>query len=366
MYTSVIDSRRGSTASHLARQLAEIALSLMLVACAKDPPGQEDWSMKGSGGASGGGSGGATNDGLTPVQRHGKLSVSGSDLVDEHGDVVQLKGPSSMWLNWETNGYAISPSGVQFLRDDWHASVIRAAMGVEPSGAYLTNPAKAKADVRAVVDNAIALGLYVIIDWHDHAAHLHRDQAIAFFTEMAQAYGELPNVLYEPYNEPMQVTWANDVKPYHEAVVAAIRAVDPDGVIILGTTTWSQDVDIAARAPVAGTNLMYTLHFYSCTHSQNLRTKADSARAAGKAIFVTEWGATDADGGTTAHPALCLDEAQAWHNWMNHYQISWTAWKMDDGTDQSCYFKPGTPATGNWSDAQLTGHGPFVRDRMRE
>ena len=83
-------------------------------------------------------------------------------------------------------------------------------------------------------------------------------------------------------------------------------------------------------------------------------------------MFVTEWGATDADGGTPAHPALCLDEAQSWHNWMNAKKISWTAWKLDDGVDQTCYFRAGTPVTGNWTDAQLNGHGPFVRDRMRE
>ncbi|MBC8132510.1 MAG: glycoside hydrolase family 5 protein [Deltaproteobacteria bacterium] len=335
---------------------------LLGASCAKAPPKETDWGSMGSGGSKGP----APVDGLTPVQRHGKLSVSGTDLVDERGAIVQLKGPSSMWLHWENSGYAHDPAGIQFFRDDWRASVIRTAMGIEPPGAFLSNPESAKADARAVIDNAIALGMYVIIDWHDHNAHLNRAQAVAFFTEIAAEYGDTPNVLYEPFNEPMAVSWMKDVRPYHEAVVAAIRAVDPDNVIILGTPNWSQYVDEAAQNPVPGINLMYTLHFYSCTHSQPFRTRGDRARALGVALFVTEWGATDADGGTPKNPMLCLAEAQAWHNWMNAKHISWTAWKLDDCADQSCFFKPGAPTTGGWPDAQLNGHGPFVRDRMRD
>jgi endoglucanase len=86
--------------------------------------------------------------------------------------------------------------------------------------------------------------------------------------------------------------------------------------------------------------------------------------AAGLPIFVTEWGATNADGGTTG--TLCLPEAQLWHDWMNQHGISWAAWKLDDCADLTCYFKPGAPVTGGWTDAQLNGHAPFVRDRMKE
>lgn len=338
---------------------------LLASSCAKTPPAVPDWT-KPMGGSTGTIGRPDASDGMTPVQRHGKLRVSGADLVDQGGTPVQLKGPSSMWLNWEDSGFARNAAGVQFMRDDWGASVIRAAMGVDASGAFLINPDKAKTDVRAVIDNAIALGLYVIVDWHDHTAFEHEAQAVAFFREIAQEYGEMPNILYETFNEPEQVSWATQVRPYHQAVVAAIRAVDPDNVIILGTPNWSQNVDEAAALPVAGTNLMYTLHFYSCAHAQPLRSRADTARAMNAALFVTEWGATHSDGGTPDNPTLCLAEAQAWHNWMNAKRISWTAWKFDDCDDRTCYFAGGTQVTGGWTDAQLTGHGPFVRDRMRE
>lgn len=302
-------------------------------------------------------------DGLTPVQRWGQLRVDGTQLVDAAGSPVQLKGVSSMWLNWETDGYAESLEGVRWLRDNWRLSVIRAAMGVEPSGAYMDNPEKAKGQVRNIVDNAIELGIYVIIDWHDHEAELRQADAQAFFQEMAEEYGSTPNVLYETFNEPLRVSWTDVLKPYHESVVASIRAVDSDNVIILGTPNWSQYVDEASRNPVVGTNLMYTMHFYSCSHKASLRSKGDTAIAAGLALFVTEWGATHSDGGTDG--LVCLDDAQAWHDWMDTKGISWTAWKFDNCSDSTCYFPPRGPSVdGGWTDADFQGHALFVRDRI--
>jgi len=279
---------------------------------------------------------------------------------------VQLKGPSSMWLNWENTGYAKDRDGVAFLRDDWNATVIRAAMGVEPAGAYLTDPNRANQAVRDVIDNAIALGMYVIVDWHAHDAQDHLPQAIQFFEQIAREYGQLPNLIYETFNEPLQVSWDNVLKPYHEAVVAAIRAIDPDNLIILGTPRWDQDLASAARNPLVGDNLLYALHFYACTHGQSLRDAGDTALQQNLAVFVSEWGATHSDGGTPAHPEVCEEEAQVFHDWMNLNHLSWTAWKFDDCVDQTCYFPPNTPTTGGWTDEQLSGHARFVRDRMRE
>ena len=310
-----------------------------------------------------GAAGAAGGPGVTPVEMFGQLSVEGPQLVGEDGEPVQLRGASSMWLNWEADGYAESPLALEWMRDHWNLSVIRAAMGIEPGGAYLTNPDTARAQVTTIVENAIDAGVYVIIDWHDHTAHEHRDQAVEFFAEMAEKYGEYPNVLYETFNEPQQISWTSELKPYHEAVIASIRRHDPDNIVILGTPSWSQQVDTASFDPVKGANLMYTLHFYACDHT--LRTRAMRALEKGKAVFVTEWGATKADGGVEGD--LCLDNAQAWTDWMRQYGISWTAWKLDNCTDLSCYFKSsGVSVDGGWTDDDLWGHGPFVRDRMRE
>ncbi len=309
------------------------------------------------------GTGGIVDD--TPVGRHGQLRVEGNQLVDQSGTTVQLKGASSMWLNWEDRGYAESLPALEWMRDNWNLQVFRAAMGIEPQFAYLDDPGTARGQLETIVQNAIAAGVYVIIDWHDHTAHEHQAQAQSFFADMAQTYGDAPNVIYEVYNEPENVAWAGAVKPYHEALVSTIRQHDPDNLIVLGTPQWCQLVDQAADDPVVGTNLLYTLHFYSCSHTGWLRDAGDYARAAGIALFVTEWGASDADGGLDG--ITCLDEAQRWHDWMNANSISWAAWKLDGCQDSTCYFaSDDAPLDGGWTDEWLHGHAPFVRDRMRE
>jgi endoglucanase len=41
---------------------------------------------------------------------------------------------------------------------------------------------------------------------------------------------------------------------------------------------------------------MYALHFYSGTHTSWLRDKANTARSAGLALYVTEFGTSQASG----------------------------------------------------------------------
>lgn len=299
----------------------------------------------------------------TVVQRNGHLKVVGTELQNEAGEPVQLKGVSSMWLNWEDDGYAENLTALRWMRNNWKLSVIRAAMGVEPDNAYLAFPDQAKEQVYHVVDNAIDAGVYTIIDFHAHFAHKHQDEAVAFFSEVSAKYTGVPNVLYETFNEPRDVSWP-ELKKYHEAVVAAIREQDPEAIIILGTPNYSQQVDTAALDPVAGTNLMYTLHYYACSHQAAFRQKGNTALGLGAALFVTEWGATHANGGLDG--LTCLDEAQRWDDWLNANRISWSAWKLDDCDDSSCLLAPDTPVDASWTSAYLHGHGAFVRGRMQQ
>ncbi|MBN1409799.1 MAG: cellulase family glycosylhydrolase [Spirochaetales bacterium] len=85
------------------------------------------------------------------------------------------------------------------------------------------------------------------------------DLAVPFFKEMAGIYGQKPNVIYEICNEPNgdKLKWP-DVKKFALQVIQAIREIDPDNIIVVGTPTWSRDVDIAAEDPItAFPNIMY-------------------------------------------------------------------------------------------------------------
>ena len=291
------------------------------------------------------------------------LTVNGSQ-IQVGGQPKALAGNSFFWSNtgWGQEKYYNSDT-VKWLKSDWNANIVRAAMGVDEGGGYLQDRAGNKARVKTIVDTAIAEDMYVIIDWHSHHAEDYRAEAVEFFTEMAQTYGQYDNVIYEIYNEPLQVSWSNTIKPYAEAVISAIRAVDPDNLIIVGTPTWSQDVDQAAADPISGfDNIAYTLHFYAGTHKQWLRDRAEQAMNSGIAIMVTEWGTVNANGDGAVDTA----ETQAWVDWMQQYNITHLNWSVSDKAEGASIVQPGASPSGNWSNSSLTASGQLVRSIIRE
>lgn len=291
------------------------------------------------------------------------LSVRGNKVFV--GDAPgSLSGVSFYWSNngWPGEKY-YNANVVRWLKTDWKAKLVRAAMGVEDTGGYLQDPASNKARLKAVVDAAIANDMYVIIDWHSHYAFQYQAQAIEFFQEMARTYGKNNHVIYEVYNEPKDsVSWSGNVKPYAQAVIAAIRAIDPDNLIIVGSPHWSQDVDVASRDPITGyANIAYTLHFYAGTHGQFLRDKATTAMNNGAALFVTEWGSVNADG----NGAVATAETKAWVDFMKTHQLSNANWALDDAPEGSAALTPGATANGGWPDHVLTASGKLARDIVR-
>jgi len=203
---------------------------------------------------------------ISPVAEHGVLSVVGPHIFDQDGEKTSLAGPSFFWSN-----------------TGW-----RQEMGAQEEGSYLEDPKGNSDRVVTLIDAAIANGLYVIVDWHSHQAEKDTDAAVNFFTTLAEAYGETPNLIYEIYNEPLDTThWARTIKPYAETVISAIRKVDPDNLIIVGTPSWDQRVDIAADDPLTGhSNILYALHFYAASHKAELREKADYAIKKGLPLII--------------------------------------------------------------------------------
>ncbi|WMX16498.1 cellulase family glycosylhydrolase [Aureispira sp. CCB-E] len=300
----------------------------------------------------------------TAVQYHGALSVVGSQIVNQHGQAVSFAGASLFWSNNNWGGEAFyNASTVNWLKDDWNIEIVRAAMGVEDSGGYISDSTSNKAKVKTVVNAAINEGVYVIIDWHSHHAENYQTEAIEFFEEMATLYGQYDNVIYEIYNEPLQVSWDNVIKPYANAVIAAIRAIDSTNLIIVGTPTWSQDVDVAAMNPITGyANIAYTLHFYAATHGQWLRNKATAALNNGIALMVTEWGTVSANGNGAVDSVSTAD----WMNFLCNNHLSHCNWAVNDKVEGASALVNGASTLGNWSSNDLTPSGTLVRKIVQD
>lgn len=303
--------------------------------------------------------GAASSPRATPVAQHGRLRAKGNRIVGAKGEPVSLAGVSFFWSQWMPHLY--TPEIVRWLASDWRAGIVRVAVGIGPGG-YLEHPEEETARAKRVIDAAIASGLYVLIDWHDHDAHKHEKEATAFFERMARDYGATPNVMYELWNEPTKVGWAQTVKPYAERVTAAIRRIDRDNMIVVGSPTWSQDVDVAAADPVRDPNLAYTLHFYAGTHKAELRTKAEIALAKGAALFVTEWGTTDASG----DGAVDVASTDEWLAFLRKHGLSHCNWSIADKVEASAILRPGASPEGGWKESDLTPSGRLVRKIVRD
>lgn len=288
----------------------------------------------------------------TPVATHGLLRVKGNRIVGSADTAVSLAGNSLFWSQW--GGEFYNANVVKWLKNDWNSKIIRAAMGVDETDGYITNPTVEKQKVIDVVDACIEQGLYVIIDWHSHHAEDYKTESIAFFKEMATKYGQYPNVIYEVYNEPLDVTsWSKSIKPYAEDVIKEIRAIDPDNLILVGTRTWSQEVLEAGNDPISDVNLAYVLHFYVGTHGQFLRDKAQQALNKGIPLFVSEWGLWGSD-----------TDLENWMNFLKQNQLNWCNWSVITKEEPPSVIKAGANPDGNWAESDLTTIGKKVRNYM--
>ncbi|RZM07128.1 MAG: glycoside hydrolase family 5 protein, partial [Pedobacter sp.] len=107
-----------------------------------------------------------------PVKIHGQLKVADGKIVDKLNRPPQLRGTSMFWSIWQGQKYYNSDA-LTWLKKDFKISLVRLAMAVAHPQGYLKKPDDQKALIVKMADAAIAEGLYVIIDWHDHHAHIH-------------------------------------------------------------------------------------------------------------------------------------------------------------------------------------------------
>jgi endoglucanase len=299
----------------------------------------------------------------TPVEKNGSLRVSRGKIVNKDGVEPQLRGISFSWSLWGGRKY-YNPAVVDWMADDFKVSILRMAMGVQPEHGYLQEPELQRQLVVEATDQAIKKGIYVLIDWHDHNADKHAEQAKAFFAEMAKKYAGVPNVIYEIWNEPARTSW-DTVKNYAMQVIPEIRKYDTSNLIIVGCPHWDQDVDVVAENPVTGfKNIAYSFHFYASdpNHQEKLRARADLAIKRKLPLMITEWGVGESNG----NGKFDRDATKTWLSWMEANHLSWANWNITDKNETTALLMPGAPANGSWTEQQMTPAGAYIRSVLRE
>lgn len=294
----------------------------------------------------------------------GKLKVEGTHLVDADGNIVQLRGISTHGIAWFPE--YVNYESFRALKEEFGANVIRLAMYTGESGGYCTDGDRE--NLKKLVENGVnyatELDMYVIIDWHilsDGNPNTYKAEAISFFDEMSEKYAGNDHVIYEICNEPNGSTdWA-DVKAYAREVIAVIRANHRDAVILVGTPSWSQEVDKAAADPIDDDNVMYVLHFYAATHKEELRSKMQTAIEGGLPVFISEFSICDASG----NGGLDYDSADKWLDIINQYKISYVGWNLSNKNESSAILKPSCNKTAGYTTDDLSDSGRWLVESFR-
>lgn len=299
----------------------------------------------------------------TAVHLHGRLRVERGEIVDQHGEPPQLRGVSFSWSIWQGQKY-YKPRVLDWLVKDFKVSVVRLAMAVEPAGGYLERPDFQTQLITEMADQAIKKGVYFILDWHDHHASLHQEQAKSFFKKTAARYAKVSNVIYEVWNEPEHQNW-DEVKKYAIGIIKAIREYDPHNLIVVGSPHWDQDVDIAADDPITEfENVAYSFHFYASDpgHQQSLMEKANYAKSRRLPLMVTEWGVGEADG----DGEFSKEKTERWLRWLEENKMSWVNWNITDKKETTALLLPGASVRGGWTVVQLSEAGKYIRSVLRD
>jgi len=284
----------------------------------------------------------------TFVDCHGQLKVVGNRIVDANGQEITLRGMSL--YAWASQGLQYyNPTAIARLVNEWKCTVLR--IPILPGSV-----SSQESLVKTAVDACIANGIYAIIDWHSMGGANAADCS-AFMKQMATAYGNTPNVMYETWNEPVSETWPT-IKAYHEQVIAAIRSIDPDKIIFCSDPQWDQNPQQAAADPITDfKNIVYVVHFYAASHGQWLINNVSAALNQGVPVFATEYGTCEASGSGTFDPT----ETQVWWNFLNANGVGHTNWSVSALGETSAVFNPGTSATA-WTDADLKPSGVLVKN----
>jgi endoglucanase len=303
-----------------------------------------------------------SNAGIVTTVPTGRLQVSGTKLTDESGNIIQLRGVSTHGISWFPD--YVNYDAFATLRDDWGANVVRIAMYPEEYNGYLSGGDKDS--LKQIIDNGVnyatELGMYVIIDWHvlNYAPSRHTQEACDFFAEMASKYSGHDNVIYEICNEPVGADWNSDIKPYAETVIGTIRKYDDHALILVGTNTWSQDVDSVVGNTLDDGNVMYVAHFYAGTHKENIRNKISTALNAGVPVFISECSICDASG----NGGIDYASASEWLDFMNSNQLSFIAWSLSNKAETSALISSGCSAKSGWSDGDLSETGRWFKSAI--
>ncbi len=317
---------------------------------------------------------------LAPMSLHTK----GKKVLDAGGKPVWLYGVNIASLEWCSGGENIEES-VNRAINDWKVNLIRLPLAQDQWFGKMTNQTDGGAAYRCLVDKLVdtcAAGrVYINLDlhWSDCGIwvneggtlgqHCMPDKnSITFWQDMATRYKNQPNVIFDLYNEPRDVSfdvWRDGgtvtekpdrKKPGRTKVVYdaaglqklydTVRATGATNVVAVAGLDWGYDLSGVLRGyRIKGSNLIYETHPY--------QEKKNWEKSFGETswkypVYMGEWGFGKRNTNGLGYAESLMKYAQK-------HKLHWTAWDM--------HTNAGPTLIKNW-DYEPTVFGQFVKEQL--
>jgi len=325
----------------------------------------------------------------TPFSENGELHVCGNQMCNENNYPIMLRGVSTHGINWF--GWAdddcMNEASMDALADDWGADILRIANYPEGEGdGYVHRQAHITNVVDTMIEAATERGMYVLVDWHQGLDggggdpnywfdYNGQDYVTPFFEHVATKYGEQGNIIYGICNEPNDayepltglVTWST-IKTYADRLIPSIRAIDPDGLVLVGTPHFASfgihggmDFNDVLNDQLQFDNVIYDFHLYAFGDAKNgeyyngIDTVSDQ---------LPTWCAESASTTGSGTGSMSFENHDGWHEMFNEKKISWMHWTYTDYEATGSLWTPGTCYDGEWTSDRYTEQGDYIWDKM--
>jgi hypothetical protein len=209
------------------------------------------------------------------------LKVQGSHL-NAGGKPIVLRGLDWGW--WHLMGTRYSEVDMRNVAQ-WGANVVRLSFSYDDLETD-ASPTQWKEDGFKDLDQVVQwgkkYGVYVMLDMHvvpggqNTAAYVvggqnllwtdagAQERFIGLWKELARRYRDRPEVAgYELVNEPATPMKHSELlRAIDQRAIDAIRAIDPDKMIVVGGDQGSGPGDLTDAMKFADNNILYTFHWY--------------------------------------------------------------------------------------------------------
>lgn len=328
------------------------------------------------------------------------LKVDGNQVVTDQGKPVLLRGVNVACMEWSSDGEGHLLETVRVAVEDWKSNIIRLPLSQDRwfgKGPEQTDGGKSyRGLVKQAVDWCGSHGCYILLDlhWNDAGVwgqnigqHQMPDMnSVEFWKDCAKTYRNRPEVLFDLYNEPHNISWEvwrnggtvveksgpgarqgkfvpiSYTTPGMQPLLETVRKTGAKNVIVAGGLDWAYDLSgflngSALTDTKGGRGVIYACHAYPFkgdTIDQFL-TKLDAALPK-IPVLVSEFGAENKrDEGDGPNPWITRTLAE-----METRKVAWTAWDLHPAAGPRLLagwdYKP-TPSFGVPVKEALAGRG---------